>query len=365
MKEALMRYSTSIGIDTHMKTNQICAIDKKTGVIAEARLSADPQELISWIREQEFTLPIRCCYESGPTGFGLARELNKAGICCVIAATSKLPLRVDKQKNDRVDAEWLARMLDSGAVRPVMIPTLEEESLCHLSRLRGEVASDLRRAKQRVASFLLLTKTSYTLTKKRWTKKFNAWAGSYEFACAADTFTFRIKVASVLRLEERLKEVEGEILKVIASHPELQDRMKRFLALHGIGIVSAFSLVCEVYDFERFKNGAALASYLGLVPSESSTGPKYARGKIAKTGNSHLRRILIEAASCYSRPIKRVKAEDLSVPEPVRAKAEKCKLRLKKRREALKKRGMLANKAKVAVARELAEWIYHIAVMSV
>ena len=246
-----MRYSTSIGIDTHMKKNQVCAIDKKTGEIATTKLSADPAELISWIKERGFSLPIRCCYESGPSGFGLARELNAAGICCVVVATSKLPYRIDRQKNDRIDAEWLARMLEAGAVRLVMIPTVEEESLRHLSRLRGEVASDLRKAKQRIASFLLLTKTSYSLTKKRWTKTFDKWAQSYEFECEADTFTFRMKVTAVYRLEERLSEIEDEILKVIALDPALEQKMRRFLAIHGIGKVSAFSLVCEIYDFER------------------------------------------------------------------------------------------------------------------
>lgn len=102
---------------------------------------------------------------------------------------------------------------------------------------------------------------------------------------------------------------------------------------------------------------------MGLVPSESSTGDKNSKGKIAKTGNSHLRRILIEAASCYSRPMKDAKREDLDIPEQIRAKAEKRKCRLKKRRLALKKRGLQANKVKVAIARELSEWIYHIAVM--
>jgi transposase len=108
---------------------------------------------------------------------------------------------------------------------------------------------------------------------------------------------------------------------------------------------------------------SAFASYVGLVPTERSTGQKESKGKITKQGNSHLRRIVIEAASSYSRPIKDAKPEDLSIPEPIRAKAEKCKNRLKKRRSALKKRGVLANKAKVAVARELCEWIYYIAVM--
>ena len=124
-----------------------------------------------------------------------------------------------------------------------------------------------------------------------------------------------------------------------------------------------FSLACEVRDFGRFKNGASFSSHLGLVPSESPSGKKVSRGAIAKQGNSHLRRILVEAASCYSKQFKAVRSEDSAVPEAVRAKAEKCAARLRKRRAALKMRGVSANKAKVAVARELAEWIYHIAVM--
>lgn len=359
-----MRYSTSIGIDTHAKSNSICAIVKETGEMLEVKLSSDPSELVSWVKRQGLPEPIRCCYEAGPTGFGLARSLNKAGICCFVVATSKLPYRTDRQKNDRIDAQWLARMLESNVVRPVMIPTIEEESLCHLSRLRGEVAGDLRKARQRVASFLLLTHTSYTLTKKRWTKTFGRWAGDYEFECAGDTFTFRMKFSAVLRLEERLEEVEAEVMRVITADPLLQEKMERFMCIHGVGKVTSFSLICEVYDFERFRNGAAFASYIGLVPSESSTGGKTSRGKIAKQGNSHLRRIIIEAASCYSRPIKDVKCEDTSVPEPVRAKAEKCKYRLRKRSLALRKRGVTANKAKTAVARELCEWVYHIAVMA-
>lgn len=359
-----MRYSTSIGIDTHSKKNAICAIVSRTGEIRETTLSDDPAQLISWIKEYDFPKPIGCVYESGPTGFGLARSLVEAGIACTVAATSKLSYRIDRQKNDRADAKWLAQQFMAGSARAVHVPTPEEESLCHLSRLRGEVALDLRRAKQRVSSFLLLTKTEYARTKKRWTKTFYKWAADYEFSQPADTFTFRCKINTSLRLEERLAEVEDEILRIISNAPALAARMARFTSIHGIGKVTAFSLVCEVYDFERFKNGAAFASYLGLVPSECSSGKKVSRGAIAKQGNPRLRRMLVEAASCYSRPFKTVKCEDTSIPEAVRIKAERCSLRLRKRKLALAKRSLAPNKVKVAIARELAEWIYWIAVMS-
>ena len=342
-----MRYSTIVGIDTHSKKNAVCAIVPETGEMREAVLSEDPEQLLAWIVEQDFPKPVGCVYESGPTGFGLARSLVAGGVACTVAATSKLSYRVDRQKNDRADARWLAQQMLAGGVRAVRVPTPEEESLCHLSRLRGEVASDLRRAKQRVSSFLLLTNTEYNLTKKKWSKTFYRWAESHEFDQPADTFAFRCKVSAVLRLEERLAEVEAEIMRVVAASPKL----------------SAFSLVCEVHDFDRFKNGASFASYLGLVPSESSSGKKVSRGAIAKQGNSHLRRVLVEAASCYSKQFKAVKSEDAAVPEAVRAKADRCAVRLRKRRAALKERNVSANKAKVAVARELAEWIYYIAVM--
>jgi len=359
-----MRYCTTIGIDTHVKKNEVCALNTQTGEKATATLSGDPNQLISWIEKSGFSEPVCCCYEAGPLGFGLARDLSAVGIDCVVVATSKLPQRIDRKKNDRVDAEWLSRMLAAGSVRSVYVPSKEEESLCHLSRLRGEVASDLRRAKQRVGAFLLLTKTSYTLTKKRFTKTFYRWAESYEFELPADTFVFRHKINAVLRIEERLLQIENEIEHLIGKNPVLAARMARFRCIHGVGLVTAFTLVCEVYDFGRFRNGSAFASFVGLVPSENSSGQRVANGRLTKTGNSHLRRILIEAANCYSKPFKIAKTENVLVPEIVRIKAEKCANRLRKRRVALKERGIMPNKAKVAIARELCEWIYHIAVMS-
>ena len=358
-----MRCSAIVGRDAHSEKSAVCAIVPETGEAREAVPSEDPEQLLAWISEQGFPGPVGCVYEAGPTGFGLARALREGGVACAVAATSKLSYRVDRQKNDRADARWLAQQMLAGGVRAVRVPTPEEESLCHLSRLRGEVAADLRKARQRVSSFLLLTGTEYTLTKKKWPKTFRRWAASCEFDQPADTFAFRCKMSAVLRLEERLAEVEAEIMRIVAESPGLSGLMARFECIHGIGKVSAFSPVREVHDFDRFKSGASFASYLGLVPSESSSGKKVSRGAIAKQGNSHLRRILVEAASCYSRPLKAVRSEDPAVPEAVRAKAEKCAARLRKRRAALKKRNVSANKAKVAVARELAEWIYHIAVM--
>lgn len=360
-----MRYATSIGIDVHAKTNEICALVTETGEMKATKLPSDPSGVIRWIKENHLPEPLRCCYEAGPTGFCLARSLNDAGIECVVIATSKLPRRIDRKKNDKVDALWLARMQLAGSVSSVFIPSPEQESLCHLSRLRGEIASDLRRAKQRVSSFLLLTRTRYTLTKKLWTKTFIGWANSYEFEHDADTYTFRSKVTAAVRLMENLYDVERKILNIIENKDSLNEVFSRLLCIHGIGAVSAFSLISEVHDFTRFKNGSAFASYLGLIPSENSSGKKISRGRVTKLGNSHLRRLLVEATCCYSKPAKARIREDVRVPEQVRIKAKKCSDRLYRRREALKMRNLAPNKIRIALARELCEWIYHIAIMAV
>jgi transposase len=360
-----MFHSASIGIDFHANKNEVHAINKNTGEYATATLSGNPDDLIKWIDDQGFEEPLRCVYESGPTGFVLARALIENGIACSVAATSKLPSRKDKKKNDRVDAKYLARMLMSGAITEVWIPSEEEESLRDLSRLRGEVAKDLTRAKQRVTSFLLIKGVKYEKGKKRWTKMFFKWAADYEFVHATDTYVLRDKLAEVLRLQGRLEGVEAEILRIIGEHPKLDEAMRRLMCIHGIGLVTSFSSVAEIGNFRRFKNGSALASYLGLMPSESSTGDKTTHGKVTKQGNSHLRRLLLEAASSYSKPFRALKEDgmDKTVPPLVRTKAVQCSKRLRKRRVHLAKRGKNANKAKCAIARELAEWIYYVAVM--
>ena len=149
----------------------------------------------------------------------------------------------------------------------------------------------------------------------------------------------------------------------MAENPELSAKMSRLLCIHGIGKVTAFSLLCEVYDFERFRKGSAFASYLGLVPSERSSGERSARGRITGLGNANLRRLLIEAAGCYGAGANIAAAKRAGVPALVAARAQECTDRLLGRRKRLGEKGLAANKAKCAVARELAEWVYYIMVM--
>jgi len=357
-----MRYSTVIGIDAHAKTNTICAIDTNSGEMRETAFSSEPDVLIEWIRKQAFKEPIMAAYESGPTGFHLARALIAAGIPCQVASSSKLLKDQSRKKNDREDARKLAKQIISFEVCPVWIPTPIQEAACNLSRLRGEAALDARKAKQRVTSFLLKMGVAYT-EGKRWTKKFRRWAESLEFSQEADTYVFREKLAEAYRTQERLLAIEERLREAVEKDPVLKALSTRLRCLHGIGFVTASSLACEIGDFTRFRNASSFSSYLGLVPSEDSSGEKEAKGKITKAGNGHLRRLLIEAAGAYSRRSRLAESTGQEVDPLIRAHAHKGSLRLYKRRCALSRRKKQNNKAKVAIARELAEWVYHIAVM--
>lgn len=357
-----MRHSTSIGIDAHAKTNSVRALVHDTGEVREARLSSDPAELVAWIRAQRLPEPLRCVYEAGPTGFVLARALEEAGILCDVAATSKLPKRSDRVKNDRVDAEWLARMLESGAVRAVRVPSEREESLRHLSHLRGQLASRLREAKQRTSSLLLLTGTRYTLTRKMWTKAFRKWAKGSPMAQAADNFALEALVGEVEHLESALAGVQAELERLVAADAALAAAAARLRCLPGVGPVTSVALVAEVGDLSRFRDGAAFASFLGLCPSERSSGQKVSRGGVAKTGSSHLRRLVVEAACAYEREGRgETGPAGDAAPEPARACAARAARRLRRRYLDLRAAGKPACKARCAVARELACWMYHVA----
>jgi transposase len=356
-----MQYSTIIGVDVHARSNTAYALDTLTGAVAQKRLPADAGALVRWIDENAFSAPVCCCYESGPTGFALARELHAQGVGCAVAAVSRLPKASDGKKSDPIDAERLCRLFMSGAVTEVWLPPAAQEAHRSLSRLRAQASKDAARAKQRATSFLLAKGMS--CEHENWTAGWRAWAKGAGFCYPEERWALDEYLAEAARLEARVRDIDARIAAFKAEHGEYGGVIARLEAINGIGPVTAFALAVEVGDFSRFRTAAQFASYLGLVPSEHSSGERRHTGHITKCGNPYLRRLLIECASPCTRARRMAPAAGTGLPPLVKGHIERCNRRLKARRAALDARGKQANKAKCAIAREMAEWIYHIATM--
>lgn len=360
-----MHHPTKVGVDVHAATNEVFALRVDTGEFARASLTSDPAELVGWLASCPLGGPYEVAYEAGPTGFGLQRALEAAGHRCIVAAAAKLAKRNDGVKNDRVDAEWLARQLAAGAVVASYVPTPELEALRSLARQRCDFADDLRRARQRATSFLLSRGVRDRPTKKNWTKAFSGWARKVALPGGdLDRKALDRLLDEVDHLEALVAEAETDLLGAVAARPALAAVAARLRCLTGVGPVTSALAVCEVGDFSRFGDARSFESWLGLTPSERSSGETRTTGRITKRGDARLRKALVECAQCYARGNvrDRLSADD-GVPLAVREHALKGSRRLRRRSQALLSRGKATNKRKVAVARELAGWMFHLAVM--
>jgi transposase len=289
---------TFIGLDVHAVNVVGHALNPGTGVINCHTMASDPALVLEWIRRLE--PPVKAVYESGPTGFGLARSLRAAGINCVIAASSKL-LRApgDHVKTDRRDARVLAEMLAVGSVTEVRIPDEEEEALRDLSRLRAGTAQNLKRARQRVNAILLRHGIRYGKDAK-WTTEHNLWLHRQHFDRPVLQFTYEADVEAAELLAGHLKRIDKQVTATAAAcrYTQVIDAL---MCLRGISMTTGFGLAVEIGDWTRF-TGSSIGSYLGLVPSEESSGLSRHQGPITKAGNTYARKLLVEAAGSTGAP---------------------------------------------------------------
>lgn len=358
-----MQYRTSIGLDVHARSVAACALDHLTGEIVERSFSEPvPDEIIAWAAQ--FEPPMRAVYETGPTGFTLARALNEEGLECLVAATSKM-LRPsgDRVKTDRRDARFLARMLSTNNIPPVRIPDARQEAAKDLVRQREDAREALTRSKLRMSHFLLRKGHVWGKGRKSWTAMYVRWLSGLRFDTDLDKAVFDEFHADVLYHTDRRDRIQKRVELEARKEPWAQT-VDRLVLLKGLSTYTAFATVVEVGDFSRFPNAKAFQSFLGLNVSEHSSGESGSKGGITLTGNALVRKLLIEAAWTYMRPrTLRPDCAAKDVPPQVVEHARKGCLRLSKRAQHLQERGKKGCVVSVALARELAGWIWALATM--
>jgi transposase len=345
-----------VGLDVHRASVVAATMDRESGELGVRRLSGETREVVAFCAG--LPGPARVAYEAGPTGFALARALTAAGIECVIAAPGKIERpSSDRVKTDQRDAERLLRLLMIDGLHAVRVPSSEEEALRDLVRAREDIRGDLMRARHRMSKLLLRHDVRYEGTAAAWTTHHRRWLGAVDLGDRGAQITLVDYLGAIDALLVRRDTLETAIDELIAGSP-WADTIARLRCLRGIDTLSAVGLCAEVGDFTRFPKAAHLMSYLGLVPSEDSTGSSRRQGSITKTGSGHGRRLLVEAAWHYRRaPAKgqALKRRQAGQPAHVIAISWHAQQRLHRTWRRLDaERGKRRTLVAVAVARELA-----------
>jgi transposase len=306
-------------------------------------------------------------YEAGPTGYGLHRQLTQLGHTCHVVAPSMTPARPGSQiKTDRRDAVVLASLFRAGELTSIWVPDIEHEAMRDLIRARIAAVEAVRRTRQQLLSFLLRHGRIYKDGIKHWTKRHRRWLGDQRFDHPAQQISFEEYNRAIEQAEDRRVRLERQI-EALLPNWSLHPVVAAFQALRGVSLIAAVTLVAEVGDFRRFTNPRQLMAWLGLVPRERSSGSTRAQGNITKAGNTRARRMLVESAWAYRLPA-RVAGDLLrrsaSLPETARGIAWKAQVRLCARYRRMQRAGRPKNIVTVAIARELAAFVWAIAVQT-
>jgi transposase len=356
----MAKAKTLVGLDVHATKIVAAVLDAESGELRMFRMNGDAGEAAAFCAG--LPRPVRVAYEAGPTGYGLARELAKRRVECVVAAPSKIPRASgDRVKTDRRDAELLVRLLLAGKLHAVRVPGPEEEALRDLVRAREAVRVDLMRCRHRLSKLLLRHGIRFD-DGPAWTQRHRDWLHTITLEWPAAQATLLDAQGAINALVHRRDQLEREIVALVASSP-WSVQIGRLRCLRGVDTLTAVGLCAEIGDFERFARAEQLMSYVGLVPSESTTGRQRRLGSITKTGSEHARRLLIEAAWHY-RPRPRIgKAlTDRQTGQPAQAVAVawSAQQRLYRTWTRLEKRAKRRTIIAVAAARELAGFAWAI-----
>jgi len=350
---------TLVGLDVHAAKIVAATLDGETGELRSFGLPGCPVETAKFCAA--LPAPVRATYEAGPTGYGLARELARREIECVVAAPGKIPrAATDRVKTDRRDAEHLVRLLLAGKLHPVRVPGEREEAMRDLVRAREDIRSDLMRARHRLSKLLL--RHGLRFDGDAWSERHRVWLGSIELQERAAQATFCDYHGAIEALLHRRAELEREIEALIPDSA-WEREVGRLRCLRGIDTLSAVGLCAEVGDFARFERAGQLMSYVGLVPSECSSGEQRRLGSITKTGSRHARRLLVEAAWHYRRAPRigrGLERRQERQPAAAIAISWSAQRRLHRTWERLRAKGKRPVVVAVAAARELAGFCWAI-----
>jgi transposase len=353
---------TCVGLDVHARSVAAAAIDGVTGELVQARLTPSHDHIRSWIGG--LAGPVAVAYEAGPTGFGLYRALTAAGVRCVVAAPSRLQRPSgDRVKTDARDALHLARLLRLGEVTAVAVPSVEQEAARDLVRAREDCRADLMRARHRVSKLLLRHGLVYS-GGHAWTSAHDAWLRRQRFDNRATTMALESDYEAVLAVKARRDRLDAAIGELAASS-EFTPIVHRLGCLRGVSTLTALGLAVEIGDWHRF-SGNSIGAFVGLVPSEHSSGASRVQGPITKTGNGHARRLLIEAAWHHRaryRPGKTMRERWELAPPAARARGDLGNRRLHERWIRFNLRRKPTVIANAGIARELAGWCWSLAVL--
>ncbi len=354
-----MNECTHIGLDVHKDTIAVATLRPVTGEIDERVVPNTPEAVRKLLRRHE-PETTRLAYEAGPSGYDTHRLVSSLGFRCDMIAPSLIPRKSGSRvKTDRIDARNLARLHRAGELTSVRVPTAAEEAVRDLIRVREEVKCDRRIARQRIRSFLLRYGKRYPHGPDRWSQRFEVWARSLTFDEDLATEAFRNLLSAYFVRDAQLAEMGRRIEELAATEP-FADSVARLSALRGIGTLSAMTILAETCDFARFGDAGSYMGFTGLTPSEHSSGASRHQGSITKTGNRHVKRVLVESAWAYRHaPAVRGKLRERlegQAPE-VAAYSWKAQVRLNSTfRRISARKG--AHTAVVATARELSGFVW-------
>ena len=357
----MAKSTTIIAFDHHAATTVAAVLLPGQRTPALHSLTSDSPTILRFVERLRRDRPAQCCYEAGPCGFALQRALRAKGIPCDVIAPALIPRRPgDRIKTDRRDAGQLAILYRAGALTAIHIPTDQEEAARDLLRCREDIQVDLLRARHRLSKFLLRHGRRFTTTKTAWTRRHRQWLNDQHWPLPALAQTHRAYVRAVDEALARLETVDAELRELLTIEP-LRTRVVRLRCFRGIDDLTALTIAAELGDARRFPSASRVMAFTGLVPSEHSSGTKHARGAITKTGNAHVRRVLVESAWHYRHhPFlgRALRQRQRGAPSDAIDRAWHAQQRLYRRYQRLAARGKPKQHIVTAIARELSGFLW-------